>query len=130
VKLDLQLNTPLYALLTTIRDEKLSFNQHITAFVEAVLAHGGRVDGGCFEMDATLKDEKFRVSQAYPDIDVFAFAHIDTAIDYTCVSCLGQSKVKLSLHKDENTYIECDCGERCEPTQSTEIQALLNKNNT
>jgi hypothetical protein len=48
-------------------------------------------------------------------------------IEYTCVDCLSKSDIALDLHHDPMTYIECDCGERCEPTSSEEIQALFNK---
>ncbi len=49
----------------------------------------------------------------------------DKNIKYTCVSCLGESDVDIKSHFDEKIYIECDCGERCEPSSSQEITELL-----
>ena len=46
-------------------------------------------------------------------------------IEYTCVGCLSKSDVTLDLHYDDMTYIECDCGERCAPSESSEIKELL-----
>jgi len=47
-------------------------------------------------------------------------------IKYTCVCCLGESDVNIKHHLDEGVYIECDCGERCEPSSSDEIKSILN----
>jgi len=46
-------------------------------------------------------------------------------VSYTCVDCLSKSDVSNEHHNDERIYIECECGERCAPTNSDEIQHLL-----
>lgn len=46
-------------------------------------------------------------------------------VEYTCVSCLSKSDVSIESHSDENVYIECECGERCEPSSSQEITDIL-----
>ena len=34
------------------------------------------------------------------------------------------SEVEMKEHLDEKIYIECECGERCEPSESDEICEL------
>ncbi|SGY92289.1 hypothetical protein [Moritella viscosa] len=37
---------------------------------------------------------------------------------YQCSSCESFSDVKIDLHVDESTYMECNCGELCKPVSS------------
>ncbi|MDI4653102.1 MULTISPECIES: hypothetical protein [Pseudoalteromonas] len=46
------------------------------------------------------------------------------AVEYTCTSCGSTSDVEMKEHLDEKIYIECECGERCEPSESDEICEL------
>ena len=52
---------------------------------------------------------------------------MEQTIKYTCVSCSSESDVLIKSHNDEDTYIECECGERCAPSNSKEIQGNINK---
>ena len=45
-------------------------------------------------------------------------------VEYICTCCGSLSEVSVTDHKDENIYIECECGERCEPSDSDEIGEL------
>jgi hypothetical protein len=60
--------------------------------------------------------DKKRFMDAYGDFPI---------VQYTCVSCLSQSDVSIESHNDKDIYIECGCGERCEPSTSIEIQEKL-----
>lgn len=46
------------------------------------------------------------------------------SVEYTCTSCGSTSEVTMKDHLDESKYIECECGERCEPSDSDEICEL------
>lgn len=37
---------------------------------------------------------------------------------YQCVDCLSVSDVDINQHIAKDVYIECGCGERCEPMES------------
>ncbi|EGR0523032.1 hypothetical protein MRM63_15470 [bacterium 19MO03SA05] len=37
---------------------------------------------------------------------------------YKCTSCDSYLNVKPESHADDSIYIECDCGEKCEPVES------------
>ena len=45
-------------------------------------------------------------------------------VEYTCTDCGSLSDVLVSDYLDDDKYIECDCGERCEPSDSDEICEL------
>ena len=40
----------------------------------------------------------------------------ETTVEYECVDCHSKFRVKLSKHIDPSLYIECECGEKSEPT--------------
>ena len=50
-------------------------------------------------------------------------------IPYTCTECLSQNDIDNDVHNDDDMYVECECGERCAPTDSSEIQEKLIKYN-
>lgn len=39
----------------------------------------------------------------------------EMSCEYKCVDCGSLTHVKLSKHLDEMIYIECGCGEKCDP---------------
>jgi len=79
-----------------------------------------RVEFGEFERYGSGFTAKYRVWSG-SDVTSLMYAGKvkfckDVTVEYVCVDCHSLSRVKLYKHLDDMTYIECGCGERCEPT--------------
>ena len=95
----------------------LSYMAEQGANVSDVLLVADSMD---ISFDNIDESDKERFSLAYGDL-----SPVKESVAYTCVSCLSESEVSIESHNDVDIYIECDCGERCAPTESDEIQAKI-----